>query len=88
MHSSTHRKDRHEIVASIGSVSDLVSEIAHACSEQAEGIGQVSSSLAHLDRGAQKNTATAEQISGAAQRLANQMDSVKTSLAHFRTETS
>ncbi|MFX5693101.1 methyl-accepting chemotaxis protein, partial [Acinetobacter baumannii] len=54
-----------QIVQSFGNVMTTVNEIAMATREQAEGISQVSLSLAEMDRATQQNAALVEQTAAA-----------------------
>jgi hypothetical protein len=55
-----------QIVASIRDVSVIVSEIAHASSEQNGGIQEVNLAITHIDEGTQQNAALVEQAAAAA----------------------
>ena len=72
-----------QIVDSIGKATDLVSEIAAASQEQAEGISQVNIGLTQVDRVTQQNTASAEELAAAADTLRSQADGVQANLARF-----
>ncbi len=73
-----------QIVDSIGKATDLVSEIAAASQEQAEGISQVNIGLTQVDRVTQQNTASAEELAAAADTLRSRADQVQANLAWFR----
>ncbi len=73
-----------EIVTSVGKTSDLVSEIAAASSEQAQGIDQVNTAMTQMDKVTQQNAANAEESASASEELsaqAEQMDSIVQDLA-------
>ncbi|WP_413457257.1 methyl-accepting chemotaxis protein [Herbaspirillum huttiense] len=72
-----------QIVQSFGNVMTTVNEIATATREQAEGISQVSLSLADMDRATQQNAALVEQTSAAADALAEQAAALTASVAVF-----
>ncbi len=72
-----------QIVDSIGKATDLVSEIAAASQEQAEGISQVNIGLTQVDRVTQQNTASAEELAAAADTLRSRADEVQANLARF-----
>jgi methyl-accepting chemotaxis protein len=59
-----------EIVAGATRVTDLVSEIAAASNEQAQGISQINTGLSQIDQVTQQNTASAEETASSAQELA------------------
>ncbi|MBN1972269.1 MAG: methyl-accepting chemotaxis protein [Sedimentisphaerales bacterium] len=73
-----------EIVSSIGKTTDLISEIAAASAEQAQGIDQVNSAVSQMDKVTQQNAANAEESASASEELsaqAEQMDSIVKDLA-------
>ncbi len=65
-----------EIVQSIGKTTDLVGEIAAASAEQAQGIDQVNTAVAQMDKVTQQNAANAEECASAAEELSAQADSM------------
>jgi methyl-accepting chemotaxis protein len=65
-----------EIVQSIGKTTDLVSEIAAASSEQAQGIDQVNTAMAQMDKVTQQNAANAEESASASEELSAQAESM------------
>lgn len=73
-----------EITDTVKDVSELVRGIVDASHAQAEGIGEVNSSLTHLDDMTQNNSASAEQLAATAHQLAHQADELKNSLAWFQ----
>jgi len=63
-----------EIVGSIGKTSGLVSEIAAASQEQAQGIQQVNTAVAQMDKVTQQNAANAEESASASEELSSQAE--------------
>jgi len=61
-----------EIVQSVGKTTDLVSEIAAASQEQAQGIDQVNTAVAQMDKVTQRNAANAEESASASEELSAQ----------------
>jgi len=70
------------IVGSVKRVTDIVSEMAAAASEQSVGIEQVNNAMTQMDQVTQANSAQTEELSATAQTLseqaANQLDLVRT----------
>ena len=66
-----------EIVTSVGKTTDLVSEIAAASQEQAQGIDQVNTAVAQMDKVTQQNAANAEESASASEELSAQAESMK-----------
>jgi methyl-accepting chemotaxis protein len=66
-----------EVSKSAAKVADLVSEIAAASSEQAQGIGQVNSAVTEMEKVTQQNAANAEEIASAAEELSAQAGQMK-----------
>ncbi|TSA07139.1 MAG: chemotaxis protein [Deltaproteobacteria bacterium] len=60
-----------------GKVKDLVGEIAAASQEQAQGIGQVSTAVAEMDKVVQANAASAEENASAGEELNAQAENMK-----------
>ncbi len=75
-----------EIVAGIGKVTDIVSEIAAAAREQSNGIDQVTKAVAEMDKVTQQNAASAEESSSAASELNGQAEELAAMVAGFRLE--
>lgn len=73
-----------QIVTGIDRVTDLVTEIAAASNEQAEGIAQVNEGLGQIDQVTQQNTANAEQGAAAAEELSGQAEHLKRQLQRFK----
>jgi methyl-accepting chemotaxis protein len=72
-----------EIVGSISKVTDLVSEIAAASNEQAQGISQVNFGLQQVDQVIQQNTASSEESASTSEELSNQAAELKHQLSRF-----
>ncbi|OPL14073.1 MAG: chemotaxis protein [Firmicutes bacterium ML8_F2] len=72
------------IVAGTTKVSNLVSEIAAASKEQAEGISQVTEGLGQIDQVTQRSTANAEETAAASEELSSQADHLRQNLARFK----
>jgi methyl-accepting chemotaxis protein len=75
-----------EIVAGIGKVSDIVSEIAAAAKEQAAGIDQVNKAVTEMDKVTQQNAASAEESSSAASELSGQAEELAAMVGAFKLE--
>ncbi len=73
-----------EIVESIRSVADIVSDIAHASTEQATGIDQINKTLAQMDEMTQQNSALVEQNAATAKTLEDQQKAMSGQIAFFR----
>ncbi len=65
-----------DIVQSVGKTTDLISEIAAASQEQAQGIDQVNTAVAQMDKVTQQNAANAEESASAAEELSSQAESM------------
>ena len=73
-----------EIVVGATKVTDLISEIAAASKEQAQGIGQINTGLGQVDQVTQQNTASAEEMASAGEELSSQSLQLKQMLAKFQ----
>jgi methyl-accepting chemotaxis protein len=73
-----------EIVAGIGKVSDIVTEIAAAAREQSAGIDQVTAAVAEMDKVTQQNAASAEESSSAASELSGQAEELAAMVGAFQ----
>ena len=73
-----------EIVGSITKVTDLVSEIAAASNEQAQGISQVNIGLNQIDQVIQQTTANSEECAATSQELAGQSAHLRSMLGRFK----
>jgi methyl-accepting chemotaxis protein len=65
-----------EIVRNIGKTTDLVSEIASASKEQTQGIDQVNTAVAQMDKVTQQNAANAEESASASEQLTAQAETM------------
>jgi len=70
-----------EIVAKARRVDELVAEIAAGSNEQSQGIGQVTTAVAEMDKVTQANAATAEESASAAEELSSQARAMRESVA-------
>jgi len=73
-----------EIVGRVAKVTDLISEIAAASKEQAQGINQINQGLAQIDIVNQKNTASAENLACAGEELFSQASQLKELVNSFK----
>jgi len=73
-----------EIVNSIKSVAEIVSEIANASAEQATGIEQVNKALNQMDEVTQQNSALVEQNAATAKTLEHQAKAMDERVAFFK----
>ncbi|HET7867374.1 MAG TPA: methyl-accepting chemotaxis protein [Burkholderiaceae bacterium] len=73
-----------EIVASIRRVTDIVSEISAASSEQSTGVNQVGQAVTQMDQATQQNAALVEQSAAAAESLKSQATQLLAAMAVFR----
>jgi methyl-accepting chemotaxis protein len=80
------RKALDGIVGGIAKTTDLVGEIAAASQEQAQGIDQVNTAVAQMDKVTQQNAANAEESASASEELsaqAEQMKGIVSELVHL-----
>jgi methyl-accepting chemotaxis protein len=70
------RKVLDEIVGSVSKTTGLVGEIAAASQEQAQGIDQVNTAVAQMDKVTQQNAANAEESASASEELSAQAESM------------
>ncbi|GBF35108.1 methyl-accepting chemotaxis protein I [Desulfocucumis palustris] len=73
-----------DIVTGATKVTDLISEIAAASKEQAQGIKQINQGLQQVDQVTQQNTASAEELASAGEELSSQSVQLKGMLARFK----
>jgi methyl-accepting chemotaxis protein len=73
------------IVAASQNVQTTVSEVAAASSEQANGIEEMSQTVAHMDEMTQQNAALAEQSAASASALSSKIGELNALVAGFRT---
>ena len=74
-----------EVVNAIKRVSDIVSEISAASTEQNLGVAQVGNAVAQIDQATQQNAALVEQMAAAASGLKGQAAALVQSAAVFKT---
>lgn len=74
-----------QIVSAAAKVAGLVSEVAQAGAEQANGIDDMSQSIAHLDGITQQNAALSEQSAASASSLSDQISSLSQTVAQYKT---
>ncbi|TPE51544.1 PAS domain S-box protein [Maribrevibacterium harenarium] len=72
-----------EIVTSIKSVSDIMSEIAAASIEQSSGLDEISRAVAQMDEMTQQNAALVEEAAAASESLLNQADQLSSNVNQF-----
>ncbi len=72
-----------DIVNGITKVTDLISEIATASGEQAQGVSQINIGLQQIDQVIEQNTATAVESAATSEELAAQALTLKKDLSHF-----
>ena len=77
-------KTMDEIVASVKRVTDIMSEIAAASTEQSSGIGQVNQAITQMDEVTQQNAALVEQAAAAAESLEEQASTLSETMSQFR----
>jgi methyl-accepting chemotaxis protein len=66
-----------EVASSAAKVGELVAEIAAASNEQAQGIGQVNTAVAEMDKVVQQNAANAEESASASEEMSAQAEQMK-----------
>ncbi len=64
-------------------VNDLIQEIAAAGNEQAQGIDQVNSAVAQMDKVTQQNAANSEESASAAEELSSQAEELQNMVSQF-----
>jgi methyl-accepting chemotaxis protein len=72
------------IVSGTREVNELLSQIASASREQAQGIGQVNSGVAELDKVTQQNAGNSEELAAASEQTAAQVASLKQVVGQFK----
>lgn len=77
-------KSLEEIVTGATKVTDLISEIASASREQAQGINQIHQGLSQVDMVTQQNTATADELASAGEELSSRALQLKGMLRAFK----
>jgi methyl-accepting chemotaxis protein len=71
------------IAVSSKKVNDLIAEIAAASQEQSQGIDQVNTAVAQMDKVTQQNAANSEESASAAEELSSQSEELKTMIDQF-----
>ncbi len=77
-------KTMEEILSSIQSVTNTITEITVASNEQSLGINQVNQALHNMDEVTQQNAALVEQATSAAQSLEQQTQNLSATIASFK----
>ncbi|MEY3026312.1 MAG: hypothetical protein RLZZ238_1209 [Planctomycetota bacterium] len=72
------------IVDGTREVNELLSQIAGASREQAQGIGQINSGVAELDKVTQQNAGNSEELAAASEQTAAQVASLKQVVGQFK----
>lgn len=73
-----------EIVASVKSLTNIMSEISSASDKQSIGLEQVNATIVQMDEMTQQNAALVEQAAASAQSMAEQSDLLADTVAAFR----
>jgi methyl-accepting chemotaxis protein len=73
------------IVAQVGQISGIVSDIAASAQEQASGLAQVNTAVNQMDQVTQQNAAMVEQSTAASRGLAHEADELGRLMGLFRT---
>ena len=71
------------IIARIGEISVIVSDISGAAEQQSQGLSQVNAAVGEMDGVTQRNAAMVEQSTAAAHGLANEADALSAQIARF-----
>lgn len=71
-------KSLNEIIKSMGSVGNLVNQIATASKEQSIGVTQINTAICQLDQATQKNAATSEETAKIAENLSEKSQTLRT----------
>jgi methyl-accepting chemotaxis protein len=75
-----------EIVKAVKQVTTIISEIAVASQEQADGIAQVNVSIANMDEGTQQNAAMVEQVKSASDSMGEEAQRLNLMMDFFKLE--
>jgi hypothetical protein len=70
-----------EIVTKVRKVAEIVAQAAQASGEQSNGIGQVNTAIASMDKVTQSNAASAEECASASEELSAQAANMKEAVA-------
>ncbi len=76
-------KSFESIAASAKNVNDLIAEIATASKEQSQGIDQINSAVAQMDKVTQQNAANSEESASAAEELSSQAEELQGMISQF-----
>jgi methyl-accepting chemotaxis protein len=74
-----------ELVPAIRKTTDLVQEVAAACTEQSGGVTQMNRAMGQIDQLTQRNASASEELSSTAEELASQAESFQQLIGFFRT---
>ncbi|MEE4297446.1 MAG: methyl-accepting chemotaxis protein [Wenzhouxiangella sp.] len=75
-----------DIVPSIAKTADLVQEIAAASNEQAEGTGQITTSMGQMDQITQQNASASEELASTAEEMSSQAQQLQDMMSFFKLE--
>lgn len=75
-----------EILTRVRSVQEIVADIARSSSEQSASLEQIHIAVGQMDRGAQQNSAMAEQAGAATEMLAQQAVALQQAVSSFKLE--
>lgn len=76
------------MVGRVGTLADLVAEIAASAQSQSASLGQVSASVSGMDGMTQRNAAMVEETAAAARSLADEASQLAAAISQFRTSSS
>jgi methyl-accepting chemotaxis protein len=76
-------QDFNEVTDSAGKISELITEIAAASREQAQGISQISNTVTELDKIVQSNASSAEETASASEEMSAQAKTMKESVVEL-----
>ena len=71
------------ITGSVKKVNDLIAEIAAASGEQSQGIEQVNTAVAQMDKVTQQNAANSEESASAAEEMSSQAEELQSMVVQF-----
>lgn len=74
-----------EVVSSVQSVAEIMSEITIASSEQSSGIGEINQAITQMEAVTQQNASLVQEASAASQALREQADRLAQSMSVFKT---
>ncbi|MEX3983873.1 methyl-accepting chemotaxis protein [Paraburkholderia sp. EG287A] len=84
VHVTQAGKTMTDIVSGVNRVTDIMTAIATASSEQSNGIAQVHRAIAQMDEATEQNASLVEEASAAAHALNEQAQSLRSTMAAFR----